>query len=601
MTAVLFFALFFLPLAEAPAWGYDALRLPVALTWAAAALAAASRAGRVTSGAPGAALGALVGVHFLSLAAAVAPAEGARPILTLAAGWAAFAAAGALSPEAAPRGTLRAIPAAGMALAGTALVQVALGLPPAALEGNTNYAGALAAILLPPAATFALRPGPGRAACAAAAAALALVLALTGSRGGLAGASAGLAAAAAALAGARGRRATAALAAAALALPILPAVARPGAYLSEERLATGRVVRLEIWKGAGRLVSDRPLLGAGAGNFAAAFPPYRGEAEFRFHHAASGPAFVEVEDAHSSWVQVAAETGIPGFLAWVALAVAAARLWLRRLRAAPAGSDERFFAAGLGGGAAAYLAAGLFNTLTAHVSHTVLFGGLLGLLADRTLQGGRARAAARAGAAACLAGALVAAGLAAREAALAAAAREPDPAARERLLDRAAGIPPGHWRTDYLRGKLYAATGRFGEAAEAFRRTLRRRPAQLDVLNSLAVAILRGGGDAREAEAALARAIGIAPYAPTAYFNLGLLELGRGRPEEARRRFEAVLARRPDHGAAHYYLGSTLLGTPEAARAHFRRARQAGFDVAGALRRERPALAEDPAWAEFFR
>ncbi|MFN3487306.1 MAG: tetratricopeptide repeat protein, partial [Planctomycetota bacterium] len=157
------------------------------------------------------------------------------------------------------------------------------------------------------------------------------------------------------------------------------------------------------------------------------------------------------------------------------------------------------------------------------------------------------------------------------------------------------------WRTDYLQGKLYAATGRFGEAAEAFRRTLRRRPAQLDALNSLAAAILKGGGDPREAEAALLRAVEIAPYAPTAYFNLGLLELGRGRSEAARRRFEEVLDRQPRHGAAHYYLGTTLLGRPAAARGHFQRAREAGFDVAGALRREHPQLAADPAWAEFFR
>lgn len=570
MTAVLFFALFFLPLAEAPAWGYDALRLPVALTWAAAALAAASRAGRVTSGAPGAALGALVGGHFLSLAAAVAPAEGARPILTLAAGWAAFAAAGALSPEAAPRGTLRAIPAAGMAVAGTALVQVALGLPPAALEGNTNYAGALAAILLPPAATFALRPGPGRAACAAAAAARALVLALTGSRGGLAGA--------------RGRRATAALAAAALALPILPAVARPGAYLSEERLATGRVVRLEIWKGAGRVVSDRPLLGAGAGNFAAAFPPYRGEAEFRFHHAASGPAFVEVEDAHSSWVQVAAETGIPGFLAWVALAVAAARP-----RRAPTSASSR-----RDSGAAPRPTWRRACSTPSPLTFPTRSSSAASWACWPT---GRSREGAPGPR---------------RGPGRPPAWRAPSwprawPRGRPRSRPPRASRtrPPGSACSIGPRGSPRGTGGRTTCAGNSTPRRAglgrRRRPAQLDVLNSLAVAILRGGGDAREAEAALARAIGIAPYAPTAYFNLGLLELGRGRPEEARRRFEAVLARRPDHGAAHYYLGSTLLGTPEAARAHFRRARQAGFDVAGALRRERPALAEDPAWAEFFR
>jgi O-antigen ligase len=597
----LFFALFFLPLVEAPAWGYDALRLPAALLASAAALGAAARTGRLAAGPVGTALAVLVGLHVLSLGVAVAPAEGARSILTLGTALAAFAAAGAPAPEAARAAAFRAIPGAALAAAGLALVQVALGLPPVALEGNTNYAGALAAVFLPPVAAFALRPGPGRAAALAAAAATTLWLALTGSRGGAVGAGAGLAAASIALFRGRTRPGATVLAAAAVALVAVPAALRPGRYLSEERLATGSVVRLEIWKGAARLAADRPILGAGAGNFAAAFPPYRGEAEFRFHHAASGPAFVEVEDAHSSWAQIAAETGVPGFLAWIAVAVLAARLWRSRLRAAPEGSEERLRVAGVGGGIAAYLAAGLFNTLTLHVSPTILFGGLLGLLADRTLEGRRARVAVGVGAALSLAGALVGTGLATLEATLAAAAREPDPVARERLLERAEGVPPGHWRVPYLQGKLYSAMGRFDEAAEAFRRTLCRRPAQLDALNSLAVAILKGGGDEREAQAALLRAIGIAPYAPTAYFNLGLLELGRGRLAEARRRFEQTLERHPRHGPAHYYLGTTLLGDPQAARACFRRAREEGFDVAGALRRERPALAADPAWAEFFR
>jgi O-antigen ligase len=72
--------------------------------------------------------------------------------------------------------------------------------------------------------------------------------------------------------------------------------------------------RTEVWKSGLRMAARRPLLGWGAGNFAVEYPPFRSEAEFRYSHKYVTDAFKELEDAHSSWVQVAVETGRAGLL-----------------------------------------------------------------------------------------------------------------------------------------------------------------------------------------------------------------------------------------------------------------------------------------------
>src|SRR5438477_12385069 len=120
------------------------------------------------------------------------------------------------------------------------------------------------------------------------------------------------------------------------------------------------------------MFARRPVLGWGAGGFAIEYPPFRSEEEFQISHSDGRDGFKEVEDPHSSWVATAVETGLPGLLALLLVAYVAARLWRYYVRRA--GDPETAAAlAGLGGGAAAYLVAGAFNTLTIHLSHTLLF------------------------------------------------------------------------------------------------------------------------------------------------------------------------------------------------------------------------------------
>ena len=66
-------------------------------------------------------------------------------------------------------------------------------------------------------------------------------------------------------------------------------------------------------------------------------------------------------------------------LAFLLVVYVAARLWRYYVKVAP-DPDRAAMLAGLGGGAAAYLVAGLFNSLTLRTSHTVLFWSFLALI-----------------------------------------------------------------------------------------------------------------------------------------------------------------------------------------------------------------------------
>ena len=73
--------------------------------------------------------------------------------------------------------------------------------------------------------------------------------------------------------------------------------------------------RLLIWRGALKIIQVSPLLGAGPGNFEPAFTLYRAPQRRSF---AEGITHARVNYAHNDALQLGAEVGLPGVLAFVA-------------------------------------------------------------------------------------------------------------------------------------------------------------------------------------------------------------------------------------------------------------------------------------------
>jgi len=466
-------------------------------------------------------------------------------------------------------------------------------------------------MLLPPAVAFTRRGKAWeRGLSGIAAIGLIFLLLASESRGGFLAALGGLARAAWALQ--KGKVVRGGLvAAAALGILALAFGASQGRnQISESRLETA-VFRIEAWKSGLRMLARRPVAGWGAGNLPVEYPPFRSEEEFHISHKDVKEGFKEVEDPHSTWVATAVETGALGFLSLLLVAYVAARLWRYDVRHA---SDPETAAAlaGLGGGAAAFLIAGGFNTLTMHVSHSILFWAFLGLIevfgeTREWRQSSRSREV-RAGAPAAAAvvllfGVLWTFRIAASDRAFTAGMQARDLQSTEALLREAVEDYPQSWRARFELGRLLSFAGRFAGAAEQARETLKLRPYHVEALNLAATSILRSGGDSYEAERLLREAIGIAPYYYKSYFNLALIDGQRGQAGESRCHLTKAIEQKPDHAASYYYRGLAALiqGEAESALPDFRMARGLRFDVAGALKSDRPSALDDPRLSELFK
>lgn len=155
-------------------------------------------------------------------------------------------------------------------------------------------------------------------------------------------------------------------------------------------------------------------------------------------------------------------------------------------------------------------------------------------------------------------------------------------------------LEPSYQRA--LGGSLFGL-GRFEAAAEAFEEALRLLPDDVEALNGLALAWLRGGrsadavarlrvavGQARErpdlrsnlgvalfalgkrseAERAFREAVRLAPAYPPYRRNLGLALVAAGRHAEAVECFRAVMRRQPENAAAHLDLADALFAASHA-------------------------------------
>ncbi len=131
---------------------------------------------------------------------------------------------------------------------------------------------------------------------------------------------------------------------------VLPADVRQRAASTFDRTDAAARDRLSMWASGARMVAQRPFLGVGPGQIRGLYPVYR------------QPEFVEpsVGHLHNNVVNVAAETGLPSALAYLAIVVTAfAATWpLARDRSRPA---VRALARGALAANAALFVAGMFE------------------------------------------------------------------------------------------------------------------------------------------------------------------------------------------------------------------------------------------------
>lgn len=130
--------------------------------------------------------------------------------------------------------------------------------------------------------------------------------------------------------------------------------------------------RREIWSRARYVVEDFPFTGVGLNNFRRVVP-------LLYPLFLISPA-IDIAHAHNHLLQVAAELGIPGLIAYLALWIGAAlMLWQSWQRAASA--PLRAVAAGCAASLLAYFIYGLFDTVALGARPGFLFWLLLGLVA----------------------------------------------------------------------------------------------------------------------------------------------------------------------------------------------------------------------------
>ena len=125
--------------------------------------------------------------------------------------------------------------------------------------------------------------------------------------------------------------------------------------------------RTMIWGVTARMIADHPLAGVGAGNFTVRLHEYYGGADLDFTNLSSDN-WVE---PHNDFLWVAAEKGLPGLVAFVAMFAAAAWSLRRALRAAAAPADARLAVATLAT-LAGYVVLSCFDFPLDRVTHQVL-------------------------------------------------------------------------------------------------------------------------------------------------------------------------------------------------------------------------------------
>jgi len=225
---------------------------------------------------------------------------------------------------------------------------------PGWVTGDANYFAISAVIVLPLCVSFVLNPRTGWERLYALGCSIIILFAfmITASRGGFLG----LLAAALVLSWtSRQRTKSLIMFAVLIALALLAAPSSPVRRLVDPSRSDTEAadLRLVLWKAGAEMVLDHPFLGVGLGNFAERMPDY-----------GLDPATLDLHVTHNTFLQMAAEMGLPSLLVFLSM-VFTAFFALNRVRRLAQSMGLAFFhdtARGFEAGITGYMVAALFVT-----------------------------------------------------------------------------------------------------------------------------------------------------------------------------------------------------------------------------------------------
>ncbi len=133
--------------------------------------------------------------------------------------------------------------------------------------------------------------------------------------------------------------------------------------------------RINRWRSAWRMYQERPVLGWGPGTYQFVYAPFQRSEDYTI----ITTHFGDLGNAHSEYIGPLSESGLPGMLSFIALALAVLATGVKLYKKAP-DREMRLIALGLTLGFITYLTHGLLNNFLDTDKASVPFWGMMAML-----------------------------------------------------------------------------------------------------------------------------------------------------------------------------------------------------------------------------
>jgi len=133
--------------------------------------------------------------------------------------------------------------------------------------------------------------------------------------------------------------------------------------------------RINRWRSAYRMYEERPVFGWGPGTYQFVYAPFQRSEDYTI----ITTHFGDLGNAHSEYIGPLSESGLPGMLSFIGLALAVLATGVKLYKKAP-DREMRLIALGLTLGFITYLAHGLLNNFLDTDKASVPFWGMMAIL-----------------------------------------------------------------------------------------------------------------------------------------------------------------------------------------------------------------------------